>query len=213
MAEEKKKGILGFLASLADPESGKKIQEKKEQLLLDKNRRQSAQAMKGPAASKEDIVSGQPYLPKVGKSHTVAGLFYREENAMKLAFENPYFKMDHNSLVKKGYTGVKIFKYSFKLEPVTLVQEPENPHDPSAIMVMVDGQHIGYIKAGSCAHVNKLINEGRIAQILCRISGGPFKAVYLNEDENPRKKPTYSTDQGKHDLRAEIRIVEKTSIQ
>ena len=209
MVEEKKKGILGFLASLADPESGKKIQEKKEQLLQEMSKRQTVQAVKIPAASKEELLSGQPYLPKVGKSHTVAGLFYREENAMKLAFENPYFKLDYNSLVKKGYSGAKIFRYSFKLEPVTLVQEPENPHDPNAIMVVVAGQHIGYIKAGSCAHVNKLINEDRIDQVLCRISGGPFRAIYPEESDRPKKKPTYVTERGEHELRAEIRIIEK----
>lgn len=213
MPEEKKKGILGFLTSLADPVSAQKRKEELEQKQRDLVRQMVENGMKLPQtvsdSDKYEFISGQPFLPQVGKSHRIAGLFYREENVMRLAKENLVFKLNKDMLIKKGYTGVKIFKYTFVNEPVELIQEPDNLHDPNAIKVVVANQHIGYIKAGSCAHVNKLINENRIEKIYCRISGGPFKAVYAVDGENPRKKPLYKTEEDEFDLRAEIRIVEK----
>lgn len=43
-----------------------------------------------------------------------------------------------------------------------MIEEPDNPEDPNAIKVVMDGEPIGYIKAGSCARVKKLIREERI---------------------------------------------------
>ena len=146
MASEKKGlfGLLGFLGKKATSEP------------------------EAPQPTKDWSVSGQPYLPKIGSTHRIAGVSYRTDNVMKLASANPYYDFDKAALLKKGYTDMKIFKYSFITAPVTLEQEPDNPHDPHAIKVLVAGLHIGYIKAGSCAHVNKLINEKRIEKINCR---------------------------------------------
>ena len=38
-----------------------------------------------------------------------------------------------------------------------------------SIKVVIDGEHIGHIKAGSCAHLLKVIREGRIHKISCKI--------------------------------------------
>lgn len=156
---------------------------------------------------KEEIISGQPYLPKVGKSHTVAGLYYHEDSVMKLAHENPNYNLSKDAIIKKGYSDITLYQYTFTNEPVTLEKEPNNPKDPNAIKVIVAGEHIGYIKAGSCAQVNKLINDGRIENIICRISGGPHKTIRTSVNDNPNKKTTYHAEQGTNDLRAEIRII------
>ena len=149
----------------------------------------------------------QPYLPKVGKTHRVAGLYYREGNVLKLAKLNPNYSLTEKQIIKNGLQNTYIHKYLFPDGPTVLEQEPTNPHDPNAIKVVVAGQHIGYIKAGSCAHLNKVINEGRIERILCRISGGPYKVVFSNQDKDG--KDAYDIDSGSTDLRAEIRVVEK----
>ena len=31
-------------------------------------------------------------------------------------------------------------------EPLTLIREPDNPHDPNAVQVWARGQHVGFIK-------------------------------------------------------------------
>ena len=47
---------------------------------------------------------------------------------------------------------------------------------------MVDGAHIGYIKAGSCAHIHKLLRENRIENITCLIGGGREKELVPDDD-------------------------------
>ncbi len=152
-------------------------------------------------------VSGQPYLPKNGKTHRVAGVSHHEKNVMSLASLNPYYELGKEDIIKNGYSDITIYKYSFQTEPVTLEQEPNNPYDPNAIKVMVAGNHIGYIKAGSCAQVNKLINNNLIQNITCRISGGPYKRVQKDVDLDNAAKCDYYFDKGTDDLRAEIRVV------
>jgi hypothetical protein len=43
------------------------------------------------------------------------------------------------------------------LTEAELLREPDNPHDPSAVQVLVKGQRIGYLKAGSARRFNKRI--------------------------------------------------------
>lgn len=159
-----------------------------------------------------DRTNDQPYLPKIGKRHRVVGLNYRKTNVMKLATENPLYNLNKAAILKQELVDTYIHKYIFADGPTELVQEPDNPHDPNAIKVVVAGQHIGYIKAGSCAHLNKVINEGRIEKILCRISGGPYKGAFQDEvelaDAGFTGKPTYLMETGTDDLSAEIRVIE-----
>ena len=163
---------------------------------------------KAPAERKND----QPYLPNVGKRHRVAGLEYRKANVMKLARDNPLYKLDKAAILTQGLADSYIHKYLFADGPTELVQEPDNPHDSNAIKVVVAGQHIGYIKAGSCAHLNKVINEGRVEKILCRIYGGPYKGAFQDTDEaldaGFSGKPTYRMETDTEDIHAELRVVE-----
>lgn len=38
-----------------------------------------------------------------------------------------------------------------------LLREPDNPHDSKAVAVIVDGQRVGYLKAGSARSLNKRV--------------------------------------------------------
>ena len=191
-----KKGILGLLSLFQKPNT-----------------------QENGTSGKTDVDPGsrnndQPYLPKVGKRHRVVGLDHRKANVMKLAKENPTYKLDKSAILKKGLVDTCIHKYIFSDGPAELVQEPDNPHDPNAIKVVVAGQHIGYIKAGSCAHLNKVINDGRVEKILCRIYGGPYKGAFQDYDEaldaGFTGKPTYRMETGTEDIRAEIRVIERS---
>lgn len=178
--------------------------------LLDLLKKAAAPAKAEAVPAKRN--NDQPYLPNVGKRHSIVGLDYRKANVMKLAKENPLYKLDKAAILKRGLVDTSIHKYIFTNEPVELVQEPDNPHDPNAIKVVVAGQHIGYIKAGSCAHLNKVIAEGRVEKILCRIYGGPYKGAFQDYDETLdagfKGKPTYRMETGTDNFGAEIRVVE-----
>ena len=105
----------------------------------------------------------------------VAGVSYREKEILALASSSWYF----DGLEKSDFDyGEKIYKFSFPDGPVDLVPEPSNPHDKNAIKVIVSGQHVGYIKSGSCVHYLNLIRDGRILAMKADIEGGPYKLLF-----------------------------------
>ena len=118
----------------------------------------------------------------VGETHKVAGVNYRQEAIETLGAKNPDFAKTKKTLQAEGLTDELIYEYEFAPQNVELQPEPGNPHDSNAIKVVVDGVHIGYIKAGSCAHVHKLLGADRIQRITCFIGGGKSKQVSLDED-------------------------------
>ena len=112
-----------------------------------------------------------------GETYRVTGINYHIPELMSLATENKLYQLSNSDIIKKGLAGKRIWKYSFNRNSVDLVPEPDNPHDPNAIKVIIDGAHVGYIKAGSCAHLLKLMRSG-VEITSCRIGGGPSRMVY-----------------------------------
>ena len=68
-----------------------------------------------------------------------------------------------------------VYRYTFDVQCVELVPEPTNPHDPNAIKIVMDGEHIGYIKRGNCTKILNQIRDGRIISVTGKITGGPWK--------------------------------------
>lgn len=111
-------------------------------------------------------------------SHKVAGTSYRQGAILAMGRKNPDYALTKKELLKRWPQGVTVYEYTFSPKKAELVPEPENPEDPKAIKVLVDGVHVGYIKAGSCAHIHRLLQENRIQKIVPTIVGGKYKAVY-----------------------------------
>ena len=109
---------------------------------------------------------------------------YRD-NIMTLAIENDDYKLSKKELIEECLENERIYERDFYFTKVELVPEPNNPYDPKAIKVLLDGLHVGYIKSGSCSHIHNLINDNRIEKIDCKIAGG--KSKYLHYDENEDK--------------------------
>ena len=104
-------------------------------------------------------------------------------NLLNLAFDNNDYSMSKKEIVDSFMTDERIYQYCFYPSKVELLPEPENPYDPNAIKVIVDNEHVGYIKKGSCKHLLKVISEDRIGGIDCDIGGGNYKYVYESEEE------------------------------
>lgn len=117
----------------------------------------------------------------VTKTYHVAGTSFRIDDIMKLACKNFDYDYSKKELKENCLYNERIYQYDFYSTKTELIPEPSNPQDPNAIKVIVDGIHIGYIKAGSCSHVLKLLRENRIKKIECTICGGKYK--YLSYDE------------------------------
>lgn len=140
-------------------------------------------------------------------SHGVVGTSYRQEAILAMGKINPDYKLDKRGLVKRWPDGVTVYEYTFSPKKAELVPEPENPHDPKAIKVLVDGVHVGYIKAGSCAHIHKLIRENRIQKIVPRIIGGKYKELY-SHDADPESSADFELDKGSSPFGVRLEITE-----
>lgn len=123
--------------------------------------------------------------PMALEYHKVAGVSYRQEALQALGTRNPEFYLPDRKLARTRGGDRTVWEYTFKVLPAILVPEPENPYDPKAIKVLVGGQHIGYIKKGSCGHVNKLMREDRIAKVTCKLTGGRCKDLTRWSPDEP----------------------------
>lgn len=137
----------------------------------------------------------------ISETHKVAGVSFHQENIKSLAVENEEYSYTKKELIDSDLVDERIYKYEFYPTKTELIPEPNNPHDPNAVKVVVDGEHIGYIKAGSAPHVLKLLKENRIKKIDCEISGGPYKYLEYDSDED-----TYSLEKEDGDFYARVTI-------
>lgn len=140
-------------------------------------------------------------------SHKVAGTNYRQEIIQAMGTRNPDYTLNKRDLLKRWPRGVTVYEYTFHPQQAELVPEPENPHDPKAIKVLVDGQHIGYIKAGSCAHIHRLLRENRIQKIEPKIIGGKYKELY-SMDAGARRSEDYEFEKGSMPFAVRLEITE-----
>jgi hypothetical protein len=140
-------------------------------------------------------------------SHSVVGTSYRQKEILAMGRINPDYALDKRGLLKRWPKGVTVYEYTFNPKKAELVPEPENPEDPKAIKVLVDGVHVGYIKAGSCAHLHKLIRENRIQAIVPKIIGGKYKELY-SHDADPKSSADFELDKGSSPFGVRLEIAE-----
>ena len=116
----------------------------------------------------------------ITETFDVAGTHYCMQNIMKLATRNPDWRKTGKALVAAGYAGKRVFRYTYINKPVKLIPEPQNPHDPNAVMVQIAGEKVGYISAEEAPHVNDVLKHRNIIYISGFIGGGDQK--YIEED-------------------------------
>lgn len=149
----------------------------------------------------------QPKQVKVAsgsvKTYKVAGVQYYTDALMCLAVSNANYNLKKQALLAAGITSQYIWKNEFKPNHIEVIPEPDNPYDPKAIKVVVDGHHVGHIKAGSCAHLLKVIQENRIQKIEAKITGGPYKILDDYDGDG-----IYTLEQGDAPYRVTLYITE-----
>lgn len=145
-------------------------------------------------APQQAKIAPRPAQPSTVKTYKVTGMQYRMENLMSLASENPDYSSTKRELIQDGLIGERVWKYDFYAKWAGVVPEPDNPYDPNAIKVVLEGVHVGYIKAGSCAHLLKVLRENRIGRIAFEVAGGPYK--WIGEDINEDGKEVYTLERG-----------------
>ncbi len=106
----------------------------------------------------------------------VAGTNFRMDNIIRLATPMKKWSMTNEQILQK-YPGKRIYRYYFVNNPVQLVPEPTNPHDPNAIMVLINNIHVGYIPSQDISTVSQYLKTGPVT-LDANISGGEYKIVY-----------------------------------
>ena len=134
-----------------------------------------------------------PKPDTVEKKYKVTGIDHYLDNLLSLTSKNDDYYLSKRDLIEEYLTDQRIYETEFYIGRAELVPEPDNPHDPKAIKVLLDGQHVGYIKAGSCTHLLKVIREDRIQKIECQAGGGKYKKVYV-EDYTESGKEIYTLE-------------------
>lgn len=117
------------------------------------------------------------------EGHEVTGVKYYIENLMKICPKNPDYELKKTEIIKRNITD-SIFEYKLESDNVELIPEPDNPHDPRAIKVVINGQHIGYIKKGSCGRIHNLLNSDSILKLHAFAHGGKRKFLTYSENGN-----------------------------
>lgn len=112
----------------------------------------------------------------------ITGTSHYMDNILDLAIENQLYDYSKKELIEDGLEDERIYQYEFYPSKVELVAEPENQYDSNAIRVLIDDIHVGYVKSGSCTHVKKLLNSGRVTAIDAEIYGGTYKLLWEDED-------------------------------
>lgn len=142
------------------------------------------------AESKPTVATPAPKpIPNMAyktENHHVAGVTFqgRQEQIKQMGFENDDYHLPKKDFIDTFSEYEKVYAIDFDPVNVELIEEPDNPHDPNAIKVVVDGIHVGYIKSGSCAHIKKLLHTGSIISINAEIHGGDYKYFSEEYDEN-----------------------------
>ncbi len=112
----------------------------------------------------------------------VAGGHYYKKNINNLACSNPDYRYGAKRNIKDGLVMRKIFRYTYLNKPVKLIPEPNNEHDKNAVMVLIAGEKVGYIRAEEALHVKHILSTCDIKFISSFLSGGDYKVVSLNGD-------------------------------
>ena len=110
----------------------------------------------------------------------LAGVKHYEDNIMSLLRVNGVFDFSDQEL-KDLYADEKVPEFVPKTDlQVFLEEEPTNQYDPNAVKVLINGVHVGYIKAGSCTHAKNVMAAGIKKIFVKEIAIGRYK--YVTED-------------------------------
>ena len=83
-----------------------------------------------------------------------------------------------------------MYEYLF-IGTVKLEQEPTNPYSNTAIKVLFNDKHIGYVPDKRSKSINELIASDRIVNISHNIRGGKYKLVDEKYDYVEKREHNY----------------------
>lgn len=107
----------------------------------------------------------------------VVGAFYCRTGIAKVMNPNPDWRKTCKTLVKEGKADSRIYRFYRTTKQAELAEETNNPHDPNAVMVKIDGEKVGYISAAEALHVKEILHQHVLMDATATITGGEYKTI------------------------------------
>lgn len=151
----------------------------------------------------------KPTTPEsIVNKYEVAGVVFYLKNLLPLMEPNYLWDYKKQDLIDTCNCDIPIYKTTLSECQLRLSAEPDNPHDPNAIMVLLDEQLVGYIAKKDCKHILEIMKTGQLISMTCEVYGGKYKMVVEDYDIS-RDKSTYSMESGEDEYGITIHIREK----
>lgn len=144
----------------------------------------------------------------ITQEYEVAGVEFYLKNLLSMMEPNYLYGYKKQDLIDTCNYDIPIYKTTCTATRLELVKEDDNPHDPNAVLVLLDQKIVGYISRNECKHVRYLMDNDLVVSFTCHVYGGKYKQ--LNEDYNWEKdRSTYSMESGEDAYGITVRIEEK----
>jgi hypothetical protein len=154
----------------------------------------------------QEVVEAKPQM--ITKEYEVAGIDFYLKNLLSLMETNYLYSYKKQDLIDTCNYDIPIYKNVLAATNLQLLHEDDNPHDPNAVVVLLDDKIVGYIPRKDCKHVRYLMDNDLVVRFSCNVFGGKYKQV--TEDYNWEKdRSTYSMETGEDEYGMTITIVEK----
>lgn len=141
---------------------------------------------KAPSAASSSTTNEQKLINTGGKlvkeDFTVVGVHYHEDSMKKLACANEDWRKSAKTIISEGKASERIFHYSYINKPVKIVPDEKGIYDKNALMVLIAGEHVGYIPNDDTDHVKAILSSTSIKYITASIRGGEYKIVSTKGD-------------------------------
>ena len=111
-----------------------------------------------------------------------AGMAHYVDALMNLAVENGDYTCTKREMKEYLIINRRVYQYRFEPKDIDLVPEPDNPHDSKAVKIIINGYHVGYIRAEETEGIVDLFNSDKVKRVQTVIEGGKYK-ILLGESE------------------------------
>lgn len=139
----------------------------------------------------------------------VRGESFYTDSFESLQYENSDYLLSKHEVLENGLEEERIYKFDFDPIKVELVPEPDNQYDPNAIAVIVDGYKVGYVPKGSTGHVRKILTQYTIEKISAEITGGPYKYLYSEEDDEGNVRYNWDKDTNEYSVVINVKYLKE----
>ena len=118
----------------------------------------------------------------VKEDFTVVGIHYHPDSIKRIAIANPDWRKGAKTLVAEGKAGQPVLHYTYPTKPVQILPDEKGIYDKKALMVLLAGEHVGYISREDQEHVKRILAGNSIKYITAKAEGGEYKVISAKGD-------------------------------